>query len=167
MSLASSMKQTFCFKPVLFSVPENPHSINLKELNVRLFTKGKWTRSVNRYRIEDGLRFIYQQGFPSNSILVITQEYFPQWLSLANRYQPPWKKNGAVVPWNHELRKERNKIDVYLGLEGTGEASIGDKYAGTYPCNSQAMLEHMVIWCSLYFKWCNKMYIQLRRDFFN
>lgn len=37
--------------------------------NVRLFTKGKWTRSVNRYRVEDGLKFTYQQGFPSNSIL--------------------------------------------------------------------------------------------------
>lgn len=60
-----------------------------------------------------------------------------------NKYQPPWKTNGAVVPSNHEVRKESNKTDVYSGLEGTGEVSVDYMYA--YPCNIQAILEHMII----------------------
>lgn len=59
-----------------------------------------------------------------------------------------------MLPW---ALKQSNKADVCSGLEGTGEASVGDKYAGDYPHNIQAALEHMIIYCCLYFKGCNKM----------
>lgn len=90
-SLATSTKakQIFCFKPIFCSWKPTQHKLEAAKRNVILIIMGKWKRFVNRYRIKDCLRFTYQEGFPSNSILESLFRNTSPSDSVTN--QPPWK----------------------------------------------------------------------------